>query len=111
MNRTTKRVSGLVLDEVEELRAIEWTYDSAILGRVSGRLQYESGGFSGWTIEGLPPVPPDHVTYWLLPMGLMEAVEKIEEQIAKAESAAAQPTPEEQQVKAELDELFGRRVG
>jgi len=44
-------------------------------------------------------------------MGLMGAVEKIEEQIAKAELAAAQPTPEEQQVKAELDELFGHRVG
>lgn len=111
MNRTTKRVSGLVLDEVEELKAIEWTYDSAILGRISGRLEYESGMVSGWIIEGLPPVPPDRVTYWLLPMGLMEAVKKIEERLAMAESMAAQHTPEEQQLKAELDELFGHRVG
>ena len=111
MNRTTRRMSGLELDEVEELKAIKWTYDSAILGPISGTLEYRSGGVSGWTIEGLPPVPPDHVTFWLLPMGLIEAVEKIEEQIAKAESVAAQPTPEEQQVKAELDELFGHRVG
>ena len=110
MNRTTRRMSGLVLDEVEESKAIEWTYDSAMLGRISGRLEYGNGGVSGWTIEGLPPVPPDHVTYWLLPMGLMDAVEKIEEQIAKAESAAAQPTPEEQRVRAELDELFNHRV-
>lgn len=111
MNRTTKRVSGLVLDEVEESRAIVWTYDSAILGQICGRLEYGDVWGNGWTIEGLPPVPPDHVTFWLLPMGLMEAVEKIEERIAMAEFVAAQPTPEEQQVKAELDELFGHRVG
>ena len=105
MNRTRRRASGLVLEEIDE-RTIDWTYDSDALGRVEGQLEYIGGSPEGWTIRGLPTIPPNTVSFWLIPLGLMEAVEKIEEHLERAEREAALPTPEEKRRKAEMDDLF-----
>ena len=104
-NRTTRRASGLVLQETDH-RIIDWTYDSDILGRIRGELEYADAVDRGWRITGLPSVPPLRVTFWLIPLPLMEAVEKIEEHLQMAEREAGKASLEEERLKAELNELF-----
>ena len=104
-NRTTQRASGLVLQETDH-RIIAWTYDSDILGQIRGELEYADAADHGWIITGLPSVPPLTVTFWLIPIPLMEAVEKIEERLQIAEREAGKASLEEERLKAELNELF-----
>ena len=106
-NRTTQRASGLVLQEADH-RIIVWTYDSNILGPIRGELEYAGGVDNGWIITGLPPIPPANVTFWVIPLPLMEAVEKIEERLQMAEREAGKPSPEEERLTAELNELFDK---
>ena len=105
MNRTTRRASGLVLQEAGR-GMIDWTYDSATLGRIQGELEYSGGFDGGWTITGLPKVGSVSVTFWVIPVPLMEAVERIEERIQTAESEAIRLNSEEVRLEAELNELF-----
>ena len=104
-NRTTRRDSGLVLQETDH-RIIAWTYESDILGRIRGELEYADAVDRGWIITGLPPIPPQKVTFWLIRLPLMEAVEKIEEHLQMAEREAGKASLEEERLKAELNELF-----
>jgi hypothetical protein len=108
-NRTTRRASGLVLietDRTTDRRTIEWTYESNRIGTIRGELEYPGRIDNGWVITGLPLVSSDFVTFWLIPLPLKEAVEKIEERLRMAEREAGRFNPEEQRVEAELDELF-----
>ena len=104
-NRTTRRASGLVLQETGR-RMIDWMYDSEILGQIQGELEYSGGIDNGWTIRGLPQAGSVSVTFWVIPVPLMEAVEKIEERIEMAESHAIVFDSEEVRLEAELNELF-----
>ena len=103
-NRTTQRDSGLVLEQTDR-RTIDWAYDSKILGRVCGELEYSDRFDGGWSITGLPAKTPGGV--WLIPLPLMEAVEMIEERLHEAERDATRPDPKEERMNAELNELFG----
>ena len=106
-NRTTRRASGLVLQEAGR-GTIDWTYDSEKLGQVHGALEYSGGIDHGWTITGLPKVGSVSVTFWVIPVPLMEAVEKIEERLQMAESEAVKLDTEEVRLEAELNELFNQ---
>lgn len=106
-NRTTRRASGLVLQEADR-RMIDWTYYSEILGQIQGELEYSGGIDNGWTIRGLPKVGSESVTFWVIPLPLMAAVEKIEERLQMAESEATKSDMEEVRLEAELNQLFDR---
>ena len=105
-NRTTRRDSGLVLEQTDR-RTIDWAYDSKILGRVRGELEYSDQFDGGWSITGLPAKTPGSVDFWLIPLPLMEAVAMIEGRLHEAERDATKPDPKEERMNAELNELFG----
>ena len=104
-NRRIQRSSGLVLEEINEA-TIDWSFQSRFLGRISGQLEYSDWHGGGWSITGLPTTPSGGVTIWLIPIGLMEAVEMIEEKIDAAEKEAIKPSAQEERRKSELDSLF-----
>ena len=106
MNRTTRRDSGLVLEQTDQ-RTIDWAYDSKILGCVRGELEYSDSFDGGWSITGLPAKTPEGVEFWLIPLPLMKAVDLIEERLREAERDATRPDPKEERMNAELNELFG----
>lgn len=85
---------------------IDWTYDYEKFGQIQGELEYSGGIDGGWTITGLPKVGSRSVTFWVIPVPLMEAVERVEERIQTAESEAIRSNSDEVRLEAGLNELF-----
>ena len=104
-NRRIQRPSGLVLEEIDEA-TIDWSFQSRSLGQISGQLEYSDWHGGGWSITGMPADSSGGVTIWLIPIGLIEAVEMIEEKIDAAEKELSKPSPQEARRRSELDSLF-----